>query len=218
MSLENVFKEVERIIEETDIALTKKRTGTNTRDSISAGLVSIARQHYKMILNSIKIHNQVNSSFALLRPLVDATYRAIWTMCASTDTQLKHIGNGSKDFLSTQELSKKIDIKRATGDTFHSRYYKNSSFLHGMTHGGLELIGRQMNKGHVKPNFSDEELVALFDEATLNYALLIHEYGKYIEDDSLMTIGGNIVQYTDLMKIYSSTKQIDTKSDTNGIP
>jgi len=193
MSLDEVLNKTQDIIDKTDLALTQKTTGVEIRDAISASLVSIARQHYKTIFHSIKIHNQYNSAFALLRPIVDATYRAIWTMVASTDNQVEKIANGTKQFDSTQDLSKKIDRKEEC-DIFHNRYCDNSPLLHGMTHAGIELIGRQMNEGHIEPNFEDNELIALLYEATNNYCMLLYYYGKYIDDEALMYLGGDLVK------------------------
>lgn len=63
-----------------------------------------------------------------------------------------------------------------------------------MTHAGIELIGRQINEGHIEPNFEDKELIALLHEATSNYCLLLFYYGKYIDDEELMHLGGDSVK------------------------
>ncbi len=193
MILTEVLEKIQNTIDVTDTTLTNRTTGTTVRDAISASLVSIARQHYKTIYHSVKVHKQYNSAFTLLRPLIDATYRAIWAMIVATENQVNRIGNGSRDFDSTQELSKKIDRKEDV-EIFHNVYFDNSSILHGMTHGGLELIGRQMNEGFIEPNFEDSELVGLLNEATSNYSLLLFYYGKYINDEELMLMGGNLVK------------------------
>jgi hypothetical protein len=194
MTVDEVLCKVEDIIDKTDHALTQKTTGVKIRDAISASLVSIARQHYKTIFYSIKNHHQYNSAFALLRPLVDATYRGIWVMIVSTDNQVERINNRTKQFASTKELSNKIDKKEGVEEIFHKRYYDNSLLLHGMTHGGMELISRQMNKGHIEPNFEDKELIALLYEATVNYCILLFYYGKHIDDEALMHLGGDLVK------------------------
>lgn len=193
MSLEETFYNVEKYIMKVEELLSGEKIGSKMRDTISASLVSIVMQHYITILHTTKVLKQLNSAFALLRPLVDASYRAVWVIYASTETQLAHIGNGKKQFLSTEELSKKIDLKMATGGAFHRRYYANSALLHGMTHGGLELIGRQMKGNNIEPNFTDNEIVALLDEATMNYGMLLSAYGFYLKNTPLKSLGDDMV-------------------------
>lgn len=204
MSMKDVYDEIVNLIDESDNALTKKTTGTEIRDSIAVALVSIARHHYSTIFNSIQTHNQINSAFALLRPLVEATYRALWIMLVATENQVRRIGDGTRQFSSSPlALAEKIDRKEG-GTIFQSRYRGNSKLLNGMTHGGIELIGRQMKDGYIEPNFEELELVGLLSEATANYGMLLFYYGQFIKDDDLRITGGEIVKDIDLIKILST--------------
>lgn len=143
MAMEDVYNELKGLIEKSDDILCKKTTGTSVKDAVSASLLAIARQHHMMILNSTLVHQLVNSGYALIRPLVEATYRAIWIMVVATEEQAKEIGNDTKRFPSSpRPLAVEID-KKEGGVVYQTRFDTNRGLLNGFTHGGIELIGRQ---------------------------------------------------------------------------
>lgn len=194
MALEDVYKEVNKFISESDDKLSKITTGTSIKEAISSSLVSIARQHHMMILNSVQVHNLVNPAFALIRPLVETTYRAIWIMIVASEKQAKDIGKGKTRFPSSpRPLAVEVDDKEG-GVVYQTRFDENRYLLNGFTHSGLELIGRQKNGSKIEPNFTEEELVALLTESIMNYGILLFNYGKYIGNNDLYLLGGNIVQ------------------------
>lgn len=194
MSLGDVFLEINKYSNKIDKALALKDSRPSIKDSLVVALVSLSRQHYLSIFLLAKESTYYSSAFALIRPLIDAVYRAIWLMKVATDNQVEKINNNEKQFMTTQELSKKIDrkfheLKENKGeeqfDIFHNRYNKNSQVLHGLTHGGMEQIHKQLKDGIIYPAFTEEDLVGLLSEATVNYVLLLIIYGEFNKNKEL---------------------------------
>lgn len=203
MAINDVYKEIQKVSNEIDKDLAMKESRGAIKDSIVVALVSIARQHYLTIFTLVQNYNYHSSAFALVRPLIDATYRAIWLMKVATDNQVERIHNGKSDFSSTMILSKKIDSKfqelketeDKVFDIFHSRYYANSRILHDMTHGGAVLINKQLKNALIYPSFEEEDFKALLEEARINYGLLLLIYGHFNENEELVLSSQRLLDF-----------------------
>lgn len=211
MTLSNVCKENKKLTDKIDKALATKEAKGNRKDLMVVSLVSIARQHYLSIFSLVKSANHYSSAFALLRPLVDASYRAIWLMKVATDLQVENIDEGKRQFHNTFKLAKSIDKEfdkeskaQNRFDIFYSRYNLNSPILHDMTHSGNELMARQLKDGKIYPSFEESDLLKLLEEAKKNYVLLLLIYSDFNENEDLMTTTS---QLGDLNFIMSSTKK-----------
>lgn len=157
----------------------------NAKDLIVVGYLSLAIQHHSAIVQLIQ-SNLSSSASALYRPLIDAVYRGTWFALIATDTQCEQFSTGEFRLKQTYKLAKDID-RVIESDTFHSIYERNSTALHGYTHGGLEQIGRQFDKekGIIISSFSDEELIELLQGANVNLAMMLLAFAYNRKSEAL---------------------------------
>ncbi len=109
-SKNNVF----RIFE---ILYGRKLDKYDLRERVVTGYLSLSLEHFSSILQLIEM-KMYSSAFALLRPLLDAVYRAIWFNLVSSADELEKFNKGSYEPKKTWELAKEID-KKEGDDTFH---------------------------------------------------------------------------------------------------
>lgn len=116
---------------------------------------SLAVQHHAAILHLLRDGRFDGSALALVRPLIEATYRAHWVYACSSPEQVAQIKKGRDVYPRFPDMASEVEAKIDAGGIFAEiKPYINS--LHGYTHGGLEQLGRQFNAaGDVQPNYSD---------------------------------------------------------------
>ena len=118
-----------------------KQIPRNNRLLVYRGLFCLAGQHHLAMMKLLNDSESAASGLALLRPTVEAVYRAIWILECASDEQIK-------SFLANEMelpgLWKAIDtVNQAFSDwapdalTIPKQYL---STVHGLTHGGLEQL------------------------------------------------------------------------------
>lgn len=195
------IQEAKRIEESINEALAGVKTGKSTKDIIIAGYLSLAMQHHSSII--LLIENNLSSSAAALgRPLLEACYRGTWFELVCDDEIAKKFNEGEYQLKLTYILAKEIDQYIEQDETndvdtsiFHHIYEQNSSTLHGMTHGGMEQIGRQLSEDGetIISTFSDEALVELLISSNSLLAMTLLAFGKNIDDRTLISIARKLI-------------------------
>jgi len=119
-----------------------------------------------------------------------------WLTLAATDEEVENFSSddGFK-FKPTYKLAKAIDMK-VEGSTFHDVYEENSSLLHGMTHGGIEQIGKQFTDDGtiIQPTFEDTDLVTSLNCANANIGMILLSYSIFQNDKNLTKLAKDIIK------------------------
>ncbi len=187
-SKNNVF----RIFE---ILENRKLKRNDLRERIVAGYLSLSLEHFNSILQLTEM-KMYSSAFALLRPLFDSVYRAIWFNLVASDDELKQFSTDSNyKFKETWKLAEEIDKKEEI-DIFHKVCKKNLNLLHDMTHGGINQISRQFSEDgrFVSTTYSDNEIIALLNGANGLLAMILITYNDFQDDDLLKELGNDILK------------------------
>ena len=172
----------------------RKLNKDDLREGIVAGYLSLSLEHFSSILQLIEM-KMYSSAFTLLRPLLDAVYRAIWFNLVSSTDELKEFNKGSYKPDQTRKLAKEIDEKEGS-DTFHKVCDKNLNLLHDMTHGGINQIARQFSEDgrFVCTTFSEDEIIALLNGAKGLISMILITYNNFQDDDLLKELGNEILK------------------------
>lgn len=187
--------EAKQVEESIGQALSDFTIGKSIKDKISAGYLSIAIQHHSSIINLVE-KELPSSAAALLRPLLEACYRGIWFSWIANDNQANAFNknDGSFELKQTYKLAKDID-RKIQSDTFHKIYEKNSTTLHGFTHGGIEQVTRQFSQDHmlVTPSFKEGELIEILVSSNANLAMALLAFAKNMDNQELEEIATKIL-------------------------
>ncbi|MEZ4694083.1 MAG: hypothetical protein R2837_08870 [Aliarcobacter sp.] len=172
----------------------RKLNKDDLKERIVAGYLSLSLEHFSAILELIEM-KMYSSAFTLLRPLLDAVYRAIWFNLVSLTDELKKFNNGSYEPKKTWELAKEID-KKEGDDTFHKVCERNLKFLNDMTHGGIHQITRQFSEDgrFVCATFSEDAIITLLNGAKGLISMILITYNNFQDDDLLKELGNEILR------------------------
>lgn len=136
------------------------------RIQLFAGFMSVVLEHHDSILMLLKTEKNLGSAFALVRPLVEAGYRAQWMYTCVTDKQVEGIRDGQEPYPKFRIMADEIEAKYGTNNFFG--LMKDSwKSLSGYTHTGLEQLARRFDKnGAVIPSYSVEEINEAINSTT----------------------------------------------------
>jgi hypothetical protein len=125
---------------------------TNTdQKTIVVALFSLVVEHHGAILTLLKLGRFDGSAFALVRPLIDAVYRAFWVHYCAKPEHLAAIRKGDSPYPGLPHVKT----------------------LHGYTHGGLEQLGRRFDpSGNVQPNYAAGERLEVISSVTAYLVML----------------------------------------------
>jgi hypothetical protein len=164
------------------------------REFIVAGFLSISRDHHCAIISLLE-KGIYSSSFALLRPLIDAIYRGLWVSQVASEEEIEKIYSTEYKFeTSTFKYVDKIDKENNT-NVFHKRYKQMAPFLHDMTHCGIGQLARQFseNGDFIQSNFSENDLKNLINHINAHIAIFLYDYNRYQTDNELESLAKKIL-------------------------
>lgn len=135
-------------------------------------LFSLVMEHHGAILLLLETGHFDGSAFALVRPLIDAAYRAHWICVCARPEIVERIRNGENVYPGLPQMADGIEAKLDAGGFFAAiKPFINT--LHGYTHGGLEQLTRRLDAvGNISPNYSDEEKAAAISSTTAHVSAL----------------------------------------------
>lgn len=141
--------------------------------TIIVALFSLVIEHHGAILTLLRTGRFDGSAFALIRPLVDAVYRAFWVHFCAKPKHLQGIRKGESPYPPLPNMAEEVEKRMSyTGGLFTIiKPFINS--LHGYTHGGLEQLGRRFDaEGNIRGSYEDlakEEVV----NTTTSYMVML---------------------------------------------
>jgi hypothetical protein len=140
--------------------------------TLVAGLYSLVQEHHSAILYLLRAGQFGGSALTLVRPLLDAAYRAHWIYSCAKPDIIERIKAGEDCYPGLINMAEAVEKKMDT-DGFFTTVSPYIKALHGFTHGGMEQIGRRFDDvGNVNPAYSDEELEEVISVTTAHLAAL----------------------------------------------
>ncbi|TSA41239.1 MAG: hypothetical protein D4R57_00835 [Verrucomicrobiales bacterium] len=110
--------------------------------------------------------NLIGSSFALVRPLEETFYRALWVNVCATPSQISQLLRDDT-FKFPTDMMEKIDTACATQDFFQELKRGGWSSMCSYAHSGqLQIIHRLGNDGGVGPNYSEDAVIEVLRRTT----------------------------------------------------
>jgi hypothetical protein len=124
------------------------------------------------------------SAFALVRPVVECFVRAHIALMGSED-DVKSLRDDTYK-VNFKEIGPKIDAAFGMDHLMENFLSdRTREALHSYTHGGLQQLGRRFRDGHVRPNYSDEEITEIIRVVTSALFMVTNLLTKHFgfEDD-----------------------------------
>jgi hypothetical protein len=141
------------------------------------GFLSVLVEYQESILLLI-IHEKVGSASALIRPVVESAYRALWINLPATDEDVKKFNEKDKIELEFGQIATALDNAYDMGHFFQNFKTRTWKHLNSYTHGGMHQIGRRFLEHEVANNYSEEELYEITTTVTTIVLLAISFFLK----------------------------------------
>jgi hypothetical protein len=132
----------------------------NARMRLLAAFLSTAIEHADSILLLLEIGRNTGSAFALVRALVESSYRGQWLYFLADEEAIKQIKNSQSkiDYPLFAEMAKQLEEFHKTSRLFTMDKLEWNT-LCGFTHTGFEQIARRFDKqGNIRPTYTEDEI------------------------------------------------------------
>ena len=141
--------------------------------TIVVALFSLVVEHHGAILTLLKLGRFDGSAFALVRPLIDAVYRAFWVHYCARPEHLAAIRKGDSPYPGLPNMADEVDKHMSYTGGLFAALKPHVKTLHGYTHGGLEQLGRRFDpSGNVQPNYAAGERLEVINSVTAYLVML----------------------------------------------
>ena len=143
-----------------------------TKNILLLAYMDIAFEHNESIAVLIEKH-LYGSAFALMRPLFDTLYRALWVNGCATEAQIEEIAeNDSFKFPGVTEMVEAIDRRYASERFFSDIKTESWEAMCSYTHSGLLQVSRRFVGQSVRPAYKDVEVLEVVNSTTAAIILL----------------------------------------------
>lgn len=188
----NEFKEhlvrCERAVQSVKPILGKHGFPADNRTLTVIGFISWLIEHHEAILLLV-MHGMPGSASALLRPIVEGSYRALWINLPATDAEVEHFNRNDEIDLRFGQLAEALDAAYNMGDFFQDFKTRSWGHLNSYTHGGMHQIGRRFLEHEVVNNYTEDELTEMTTTATtvvlLTVSLFLKRHGHQDSGDEI---------------------------------
>ncbi|MBR9866958.1 MAG: hypothetical protein GYB20_07740 [Oceanospirillales bacterium] len=134
------------------------------------------------------------SAFALVRPLLESSFRAIWLHRCATESQIKKCLETDK-WKSALGLAKEIESEMEFTPILSEVWSELRPSLHSYTHGGVHIAVKHINDENIiSPNIEDQEVLQLMQIVGLISLYILAEFidlSKNIEQFQIYEKVGN---------------------------
>jgi hypothetical protein len=147
---------------------------SNKRNTLFVALCDMTLEHHGAIVTLVKSGQHDGSALALMRPILETSLRAYWTLYCSSDEELNEITAGKRQFPGLDQCAKKVEAHFANNNysgifLLDGNYVKQ---LHGLTHSGIEQLQSRIGSDlRVKPDYSDATITKLLQQSTMWLAI-----------------------------------------------
>jgi hypothetical protein len=139
-----------------------------------AAFIDQALEHHAAITVLIR-SGMFGSAFALLRSLVEITFRGAWIATCATDAEIKRFREKDEIDHSFGNMAKAIDV--ACGiNCFHDLKNRTWDALNSYTHTGILQLGRRFTGHKLIPSYKDEEKIEVIRTGTTMLLLLVRPF------------------------------------------
>jgi hypothetical protein len=163
--------------------LPDKYPATDTKTILLLAYVDIALEHHEAIwlLTERKLNG---SAFALVRPVYDAMFRALWINKIATEQQIGRAIDDKLGFdinkvveqIKEGYFSDRPPEERELSDKILQQLKDAWGPMCSYTHSGALAIRRRFTNDELKPNYDDAAIVEALNLATLALLLLLHMF------------------------------------------
>lgn len=122
------------------------------------------------------------SSLALLRPLFENTFRAIWLRNCASEVQSIKVMNSKDGWPSAWDAIQLIEAQSDSPKLLSMLWDKMRLNMHSYTHGGHELTHRHIGGNFITSNISDSEVIELIKIAVLFSSYVLSQLIELSED------------------------------------
>jgi hypothetical protein len=177
-NLKQHLSRCEIAMQSTKPILGKHSFPTDARTLTVIGFVSVLIEHQEAILLLV-MHGMAGSASALVRPIVEGAFRALWINLPATDEEVKRFNEKDKIDLEFGEIATALDkAYNGVGDFFQDFKIRAWKHLNSYTHGGMQQIGRRFVKQEVANNYNEEEIYEMTTTVTTIVLLAISFFLK----------------------------------------
>lgn len=177
--------------------LGKHEFPNNQRNWNVIRFIAVLAQHQESVLLLV-LHGNPGSASALVRPVIEGAFRALWINRAATDAEVKKFNQKDSIELSFEQIAKALDIAYGGGGMFESFKKRTWNPLNSFTHGGMHQIGRFSIEQTVAGQYSEEDLREITTVVTLIVLLAI---SLFLEKHGYMS---SAIQIQSLIKPFDS--------------
>lgn len=175
--LKEHLRRCEEAMQSSKPILSKHSFPTDPRTLIVIGFISVLVEHQESILLLVMNEN-VGSASALVRPVVEGAYRALWINLPATDNDVMKFHKQDKIHLEFGEIAEALDTAYRMGVFFQDFKTRTWRQLNSYTHGGMHQIGRRFVKNEVANNYSEAEIYEMTTTVTTIVLLAISFFLK----------------------------------------
>jgi len=167
----------EKAVQSAKPILGKHSFPDDYRTATVIGFASVLVEHQESVLLLV-MHEKAGSASALVRPIVEGAYRALWINLPATDEDVKKFNEKDKIDLKFGEIATALDKAYGLGDFFQDFKTRTWKHLNSYTHGGMHQIGRRFVQRKVVNNYTEEEIYEMTTTVTTIVLLTISFFLK----------------------------------------
>lgn len=161
---------------------------TDPRTLTVIGFISVLVEHQESVLLLIT-HGNAGSASALIRPVVEGGFRALWINRPATDAEVKRFNEKDAIDLKFADVAVALDNAYGGGGMFQSFKTRAWDPLNSFTHGGMHQIRRRFVKGELGNDYSEGDIREITSLVTLVVLLAISLFlEKYGHESSVSRI------------------------------
>lgn len=126
------------------------------------------------------------SACALLRPLLETSFRAMWLHRCATEEQVQNCMEND-NWKSARDLAQEVEAKNGNTPILSNIWSDLRPMLHSYTHGGVQNALRQLGfENSITPNLTDLEVFQLMQAVGLLSWMLLVEFIDLSKNEKLL--------------------------------
>jgi hypothetical protein len=182
--MECIFKVREQLEKIWELSESCSVSGSR-RNRLVSSMLFVSLNHCDAI-QLLSQRKNFASSYALLRPLFETTFRAIWLHRCASDDQVARCIKTDK-WKGAWDLVQEIESYTGNAPLFSKMWEELRPFMHSFTHGGIQNAARQISDdNYITPSLSDDEVFQLMQKVGLFSWAILGELIDLAENEDLI--------------------------------